>query len=88
VRRQNAWPLLLALALILGLLVVAFVQWRAMVAELDAMKSLLRTAAAAQQRLQRQLDETRRLLEMQKSRLRALEAIQGDGTEHSHDKGE
>ena len=80
--------MLLALALIIGLLVVAFVQWRAMVAELDAMRSQLRTAAAAQQRVQRQLEETRRLLEMQKSRLRALEAIQGDGTGHSHDKGE
>ena len=87
-RRQSAWPLLLALALILGLLVVAFVQWRAMVAELDTMRSQLRTAAAAQQRLQRQLDQTRHLLEMQKARLRALEAIQGDGTGHSHDKGE
>ena len=87
-RPRSAWPLLLALALILGLLGVAFLQWRAMVMELDAMTAQLQSAAAGQRRLQRQLEETRRQLEIQKARLRALEAIEGDGAEHSLDRGE
>jgi len=87
-RPRSAWLLLLALALILGLLGVAFLQWRAMVAELDAMTAQLQSAAAGQRRLQRQLEETRRQLEIQKARLRALEAIEAGGAEHSLDKGE
>jgi len=47
-RPRSAWLLLLALALILGLLGVAFLQWRAMVAELDAMTAQLQSAAAGQ----------------------------------------
>jgi hypothetical protein len=67
--------------LILLLLLAAWLRWRSMVGELDAMTRQLRVTAAEQRRLQQRLQETHRLLEKQKRRLRALEAKTTDSTD-------
>jgi len=60
------------------LLAAAFLHWRQMEEEVERMNARLERAAAAQQALQRRLEETQRLLEQQMTRLHEMEARQAD----------
>ncbi len=77
----RALVLILAALSVARLLGLALWQWQRMTQDLEEMGRQLQQAAAAQQLLQRRLQETRRLLEREKARLRQLEARQREISE-------